>query len=53
MIEVALIRPGPIQGGAVHPYIRRATGREEVTYLHPALEPVLERTKECRCSRSS
>ena len=45
MIEIALIRPGPIQGGAVHPYIRRATGREEVTYLHPALEPVLERTK--------
>ena len=45
VVEVALIRPGPIQGGAVHPYIRRATGREEVTYLHPALEPVLERTK--------
>ena len=45
VIEVALIRPGPIQGGAVHPYIRRATGREEVTYLHAALEPVLERTK--------
>ena len=45
VIEVALIRPGPIQGGAVHPYIRRATGREEVTYLHPALEPVLERTR--------
>src|SRR5215203_881844 len=45
VIEVALIRPGPIQGGAVHPYIRRATGRDEVTYLHPALEPVLERTK--------
>ena len=45
VIEIALIRPGPIQGGAVHPYIRRATGREEVTYLHPALEPVLERTK--------
>ncbi|MCW2811094.1 MAG: dnaE, partial [Friedmanniella sp.] len=44
VIEVALIRPGPIQGGAVHPYIRRATGKEEVTYLHPALEPVLERT---------
>ncbi|MDN5803662.1 MAG: error-prone DNA polymerase, partial [Microlunatus sp.] len=43
-IEIALIRPGPIQGGAVHPYIRRATGREEVTYLHEALEPVLERT---------
>ena len=45
VIEIALIRPGPIQGGAVHPYIRRATGREEVTYLHPALEPVLERTQ--------
>ena len=44
-IEVALIRPGPIQGGAVHPYIRRATGKEEVTYLHPALVSVLERTK--------
>ncbi len=45
VIEIALIRPGPIQGGAVHPYIRRATGREEITYLHEALIPVLERTK--------
>jgi error-prone DNA polymerase len=44
-IEIALIRPGPIQGGAVHPYIRRATGQEEVTYLHDALIPVLERTR--------
>ncbi|WP_114559468.1 error-prone DNA polymerase [Desertihabitans aurantiacus] len=44
VIEVALIRPGPIQGGAVHPYIRRSTGREPVSYPHPALEPVLERT---------
>ncbi len=44
VIEVALIRPGPIQGGAVHPYIRRATGQEEVSYLHPKLEPVLART---------
>ncbi len=44
-IEIALIRPGPIQGGAVHPYIRRATGREEVTYAHPLLIPVLERTR--------
>ncbi|MEV7396958.1 error-prone DNA polymerase [Aeromicrobium sp. NPDC092404] len=43
-IEIALIRPGPIQGGAVHPYIRRATGREPVTYAHPALKEVLERT---------
>ncbi len=44
VIEIALIRPGPIQGGAVHPYIRRKLGQEEVTYLHPKLEPVLERT---------
>jgi error-prone DNA polymerase len=44
-IEIALIRPGPIQGGAVHPYIRRATGREEVEYAHDLLIPVLERTK--------
>jgi error-prone DNA polymerase len=44
VVEIGLIRPGPIQGGAVHPYIRRATGQEEVTYLHPALEPVLKRT---------
>ncbi|WP_299056143.1 error-prone DNA polymerase [uncultured Nocardioides sp.] len=43
-IEIALIRPGPIQGGAVHPYIRRATGKEEVTFAHPLLEPVLGRT---------
>jgi error-prone DNA polymerase len=43
-IEVALIRPGPIQGGAVHPFIRRKLGDEDVTYLHPKLEPVLERT---------
>jgi error-prone DNA polymerase len=44
-IEIALIRPGPIQGGAVHPYVRRATGREEVDYAHESLVPVLERTK--------
>ena len=44
-IEIALIRPGPIQGGAVHPYVRRATGQEQVTYDHPELVPVLERTK--------
>src|SRR5688500_16088459 len=43
-IEIALIRPGPIQGGAVHPYIRRATGKEPVIYDHPSLKPVLERT---------
>ncbi|SKB02983.1 error-prone DNA polymerase, DnaE-like [Agreia bicolorata] len=44
VIEIALIRPGPIQGGAVHPYIRRKTGEEEVTYPHHLLEPVLKRT---------
>jgi len=45
VVEVALIRPGPIQGGSVHPYIERAKGRQKVTYLHPLLEPSLERTK--------
>lgn len=44
VVEIALIRPGPIQGGAVHPYIRRRAGEEDVTYPHPLLEPVLERT---------
>ncbi|WP_152360703.1 error-prone DNA polymerase [Microlunatus speluncae] len=44
VIEVALIRPGPIQGGAVHPFIRRKTGAEPVVYPHPSLEPVLKRT---------
>ncbi len=44
VIEVALIRPGPIQGHAVNPYIRRRRGEEPVTYLHPRLEPILKRT---------
>ncbi|HEX4902735.1 MAG TPA: error-prone DNA polymerase [Acidimicrobiales bacterium] len=44
VVEVALIRPGPIQGGSVHPYIRRRNGEEEVTYLHPLLEPSLSKT---------
>ena len=43
-VEVALIRPGPIQGHAVHPYIRRRRGTEPVTYPHPLLEPALART---------
>jgi error-prone DNA polymerase len=43
-IQVALVRPGPIQGHAVHPYIRRRRGEEPVTYLHPLLEPALRRT---------
>jgi error-prone DNA polymerase len=45
IIQVALIRPGPIQGGAVHPYIARCLGQEEVTYDHPLLEPMLAETK--------
>ncbi|CAN5206446.1 MAG: error-prone DNA polymerase [Nocardioides sp.] len=44
-IEIALIRPGPVQGGAVHPYIRRATGKDPISYAHPLLEPVLQRTR--------
>jgi error-prone DNA polymerase len=45
VVEVALIRPGPIQGGSVHPYIRRANGAEEVTYDHPLLARALKKTK--------
>ncbi len=44
VVEVALIRPGPIQGGSVHPYIRRRKGQEPVTYLHPLLENSLAKT---------
>lgn len=42
--QVAIIRPGPIQGGMVHPYIRRRQGLEPVRYLHPKLEPILRET---------
>ena len=44
VVEIALIRPGPIQGGSVHPYLRRRDGREPVTYLHPSCENALART---------
>ena len=44
VVEIALIRPGPIQGGSVHPYIRRRNGQEEVTYLHPLCEDALAGT---------
>ena len=44
VVEVALIRPGPIQGGSVHPFIERRNGRQPVTYLHPLLEKSLART---------
>ena len=44
VVEVALIRPGPIQGDMVHPYLRRRNNEEPVTYLHESLRPILERT---------
>ncbi|MFW9053737.1 error-prone DNA polymerase [Corynebacterium striatum] len=44
VVEVALIRPGPIQGGSVHPYLRRRDGKEAVTYDHPVLEKSLSKT---------
>ena len=44
VIEVAIVRPGPIQGGMVHPYLRRRSGQERVRYAHPALEPILKKT---------
>ncbi|WP_432977303.1 error-prone DNA polymerase [Dactylosporangium sp. CA-233914] len=44
VVEVALIRPGPIQGGSVHPYIRRKNDLEEITYPHDLLKPSLEKT---------
>jgi len=44
VVEVAIIRPGPIVGKMVHPYLKRRRGEEKVTYAHPLLEPVLKRT---------
>ena len=44
VVEVAIIRPGPLQGNAVNPYIRRRQGKEPVKYAHPLLEPVLKET---------
>ena len=44
VVQVAIIRPGPIVGNMVHPYLKRRQGREEVIYHHPSLEPVLRRT---------
>ena len=44
VIQVAIIRPGPIVGNLANPYFERRQGREAVTYPHPSLEPVLERT---------
>lgn len=44
VVEIALIRPGPIVGNMVHPYLKRRSGKEKVVPLHPLLEPVLART---------
>ena len=44
VIEISIVRPGPITGGMVHPYLRRRNGVEEVTYPHECLVPVLEKT---------
>jgi error-prone DNA polymerase len=44
IVEISIIRPGPIQGNMVHPYLRRRQGLEEVVYLHPSLEPILGET---------
>src|SRR6186997_3137851 len=44
VVEVAIIRPGPIVGQMVHPYLKRRQGLEQVVYAHPSLEPILART---------
>src|SRR2546427_4872592 len=44
VVEVAIIRPGPIVGQMVNPYLKRRAGREPVRYAHPSLEPILART---------
>jgi error-prone DNA polymerase len=44
VVEISMVRPGPITGGMVHPYLRRRRGEEAVDYPHPSLEPVLKKT---------
>ncbi len=44
VVQVAIIRPGPIVGKMMHPYMRRRQGKESVAYAHPSLEPILKRT---------
>ena len=44
VIEVAIVRPGPIQGGMIHPFLRRRDGLEPITYAHPDLKPILGKT---------
>ncbi len=44
VIQISIVRPGPISGGMVHPYLRRRNGEEEISYPHPCLEPILRKT---------
>lgn len=44
VVQVAIVRPGPIQGGLVHPYLKRRSGQEKITYAHPNLIPILAKT---------
>lgn len=44
VVQIAIVRPGPIQGGVVHPYLKRRQGLEKVSYPSPAVKRVLERT---------
>jgi DNA polymerase-3 subunit alpha/error-prone DNA polymerase len=44
VVEVAIVRPGPIQGGMIHPFVKRRNGQENWTYAHPDLKPILEKT---------
>ncbi|MEQ8677994.1 MAG: DNA polymerase III subunit alpha [Aggregatilineales bacterium] len=44
IVSISLIRPGPVQGDMVHPYLRRRSGQEEISYFHPKLEPALKET---------
>ena len=44
VVEISIVRPGPITGGMVHPYLRRREGKEAIDYPHPCLEPVLRKT---------
>jgi len=43
-IEIAIVRPGPLQGNMVHPYLRRRQGKEKIRYIHPKLKPILQET---------
>ena len=53
VIEVAIVRPGPIQGDMVHPYLRRRRGKETVDYpSKPSWKPCSARRSACRCFRS-